>query len=284
MAGGGQLGRVSGSLGRRPAQRPSETGFFRRVPAARAYAWHLAEAETARAAGQWAAAAFHLDRVSAAEPPDLAARQRRGRLHVLRGDSARAHADYAALFAATEPDEIKAWLDYARLLLLRHDHAGFRRLIPRMITHCGARTDLSNPEPEEAQTSALAPGGAENPVELIRFADRAFRDSHNAPGALWSLSLAHYRAGQAEKAAARAEEAIALRPDLAWLSWPILALAHAQLGHADEASRWLAKTRDWHQGQRRRQVTESAKFTPPEWADFEITYREAAASVGGPTQ
>jgi tetratricopeptide (TPR) repeat protein len=153
-----------------------------------------------------------------------------------------------------------------------------------MIAYCGASSDLGNPEPEEAQASVLAPGGAKNPIELVNFAERARKNSHNALGALWSLALAHYRAGQWDKALARADEAIAHRPDTAWLSWPVLALGHAKLGHADEARRWLDKARDWHQHERRRQVTESAGFASPEWADFEIIYREAAASVGGPTQ
>ena len=163
---------------------------------------------------------------------------------MLRGDWKRAHADYVALFKATDPDEIKSWLDYARLLLLKGDHAGYCQLIPRLIAQCGGKSDLGNPEPEEAQASVLAPGGAKNPIELVSVAERACKDSHNAQGTLWSLSLAHYHAGQWEKALMVADEAIAQRPATAWLSWPILALTHAKLGHADEA-RALA-----HQGAR----------------------------------
>jgi WD40 repeat protein len=262
-----------------PHERPSTPGSFPQVSSARAYAWHLGEAEAARAGGQWAAAAFHLARVSATDPPDLATRERRGRLHLLRADWERAYADYAALFAATEPDGSQAWLDYARLLLLRHDYAGYGRLVPRMIAHCGTRSDLGNPQPEEAQASVLAPGGTNDPVALVLFAERACEDSRNAPSALWSLSLAHYRAAQSDKAIARTDQAIARRPDMARKYWPVLALAHAQLGHPDEARRWLAQARNWHQQEEQRRVSESAGFTTPEWADFEIIYREAAASV-----
>ena len=39
---------------------------------------------------------------------------------------------------------------------------------------------------------------------------------------LWSLALAHYRAGQYERAR-RGRRGAARQPDLAWLSWPVLA-------------------------------------------------------------
>ena len=168
-------------------------------------------------------------------------RHQRGRLHFLRGDWERARADYAALFAATEPDQSTAWLNFARLLLLKHDQAGYCRLVPRMIAQCGGRSDLGNPEPDEARASVLAPGGTDNPIGLVNFASRVWNDKQGAENILWSLALAHYRAGQFEQAQERADEAMTRQPDLAWLSWPVLSLVHARLGHTDEARRWLAQ-------------------------------------------
>ncbi len=263
------------------SERATEHGWFRHAPLTRVYAWHLDEAEAAHAAGQWAAAAFHLDRISALDPPDPSMRQRRGRLRLLRGDWTRARADYEALFDAVEPDSARAWLDHARLLVLRGDHAGYRRLIPRMIAHCGGVSDLGDPEPEEVQASVLAPGGAEDPKALVRFAERAWINSRRSPRSLWSLSVAHYRAGRWDEAIAKANETIARGAETAWLSWPILALAHARLGHTHEARRWLAKAREWSDQERRRQLAESAGFTTPKWTDFEILKREATTAIGG---
>lgn len=263
------------------SQGATEHGWFRHPPLTRIYAWHLGEAEAARTAGQWSAAAFHLDRVSNLDPPDLSMRHRRGRLRLLRGDWTNACADYEELFKDFEPDSTTAWLDRARLLLLSDDHAGYRRLIPRMIAHCGGVSDLGNPEPEEVQASVLAPDGTEDPKTLLRFADRAWINSGRSQSSLWSLSVAHYRAGRWDEAITKANDAISRGAKTAWLSWPILALAHARLGHTQEARRWLAKACEWSDQERRRQLAESAGFTTPEWADFEILKREARAAISG---
>ena len=97
---------------------------------------------------------------------------------------------------------------------------------------------------------------------------------------LLSLALAHYRAGQWEKAVDRVEEALALHANLPSLGWPILAMAHFKLGHADEAQRWLQKAEQWHRQEGRRLAEESAGFAPAERADFEILLREATSLIG----
>jgi hypothetical protein len=102
----------------------------------------------------------------------------------------------------------------ARLQRVTRDgQAGYHRFISRIMSYCGGRSDLGNPEPNEAPASVLVPGGSENPIELVTLAERACKDSQNVPSALWSLSLAHSRAEQWEKALARAKEAIARRPE-----------------------------------------------------------------------
>jgi WD40 repeat protein/Flp pilus assembly protein TadD len=270
---------VWGGNGREAA---ADSGPLGRVPPARVFAWHLGEAEAALRAGQPSGAAFHLERLRAVEPSDLASRLRRGRLHVRRGDWGLAAADFARVFTAGEPDDPRAWLDHVRVLVLREDRAGYRRLVPRMLAHCGPRTDIYNPEPEQARACVLAPGALADPTEAVRGAERVVKDPRAKKAeALLSLGLAHYRAGHWEKAAARVEEAIARRPDAAWLGWPVLAMAHARLGHAEEARRWLRRAEGWRQQEGRRLVEESAGFAPPERADFEILLREAAALVSG---
>src|SRR5262249_58150654 len=66
---------------------------------------------------------------------------------------------------------------------------------------------------------------------------------------LHALALAHYRAGQFEKAVERSQES--LRADPRWggtpLNWLVLALAHQRLGHDDEAGQWLDKATSWRE-------------------------------------
>jgi serine/threonine protein kinase/WD40 repeat protein len=261
------------------ARPPADKAALERVPAARAYIWHLDHAEGALTAGQLSAAAFHLDRLGAEEPPDLVSRGRRGRLSLRRCDWQRAASDFKAVFAATEPDDAGLWLDHARVLLLQRDRAGYRRLVPRMIAHCRRDADASRPEAAEVRACTLGPEAPADPAEVVRRAEAAVKATKGGNvEALLSLGLALYRAGQAEKAVARLEEAGERAPDSAWVVWPALALAHTKLGNTREAGRWLQKAEDWHQKEDRRRRQESAGFAPAQWADFEILYHEALAA------
>jgi tetratricopeptide (TPR) repeat protein len=193
-----------------------------------------------------------------------------------------AAADFAAAFAAGEPDDSKVWLDHARVLVLRQDLAGYRRLVPRMIAHCGGNTDADKPELDEARVCVLAPGALADPAEVVRRAQRMVRATRgDRADVLLSLAVAHYRAGQWKPAVARAEQAMARSPESAWLTWPVLAMAHAKLGQKEEARRWMDKAEEWHRKEGRRMDEESAGFAPVEWADFAILRSEAAGLVGG---
>ena len=253
----------------------------RQVPAARVYSWHLRQAQAALAARQPAAAAFHLDRLSAADPPDLASRRRRARLYLRRGDWDRAFSDYATVFSISEPDDSSAWLDYARVLVLRDDRSGYKRLIPRMLAHCGGNDDISRPEWEEVRARVLAPGAQADPMDALRQAERLVASKQiESADDLLSLALCHYRAGQWQKAIAQAEDMIARNPAASWSSWPLLAMAHARMGHQQEARRWLEKAEERRRDETQRRVDESFGFVPQEWADFEIFRREAADIIG----
>ena len=262
------------------AGRPARPATVRQVPEARVYSWHLDQAEAALNAGQPFAAAFHLNRVSVADPPDLTSRRRRGRLDLRRGNTKLAAADLAAVFAATEPDDASVWLDYARVLVLQNDLAGYRRLIPRMLSHCGTDNEITSPEREEIHASVLADGALGDPTEAVRHAEHfaTTRRDHKAPDLL-ALALVYHRAGLWQKAVDRATEFNAKNPAAPWLGWPVLALAHAALGHHDEAQAWFQKADEWASHEGRESIDAALGFRHPEWADFEILRREAAESI-----
>jgi hypothetical protein len=63
-------------------------------------------------------------------------------------------------------------------------------------------------------------------------------------GNLRSLAAAQYRAGQFEDAIHTFDEVVRVRTLRAW-DWLFLAMAHARLGHADEARRYLFEADQW---------------------------------------
>jgi tetratricopeptide (TPR) repeat protein len=96
-----------------------------------------------------------------------------------------------------------------------------------------------------------APPGVE-PARLVPLAERALAGAHLInPGfptdsrrdCLETLALAHYRAGQFERALQRLNEVVkgeeGRRARYSPTGLFLLALAHRRLGHAEEARKWL---------------------------------------------
>jgi serine/threonine protein kinase/WD40 repeat protein len=245
-----------------------------RVPAARIDAWHLAQAEAALAAWEPAAAAFHLKRLRAAEPPDLLARRRRAQLLLRARDWKGAAADDAALFAAGDPDEPGAWLEYARALLLTGDRAGYRRLCDRL------RAAFPRVGGIDLVLVARAYGLGDGFASDAGATARALAGDPT-PDARLARGVALYRAGQWDQARACLREFVKASPTSAWLAWPVQALAEHRLGHAAEARALFKKAAAW-QRQQTAKAEASAGFSPePEWADFLIYDAEADALLHG---
>jgi WD40 repeat protein len=250
--------------------------FVPSVPRERLTAWHLAQADAALAGRQATAAAFHLDRVRGNDLSDFWLQWQRGHLLARAGAWDGAAADFARLFGRPGPHPVRAWLDYARVLVLRGDAEGYRRLVERFLAE-------SAPGDEstllwKALMTGLAPGGD---TAAVRLAEEAL--AHHPGHAELSLALgrALYRAGRGEKAVPRLEESLTQNPQTAWLKWPWLALAEYQAGQAGEARRWFEQAADKHKQMTARPAAVSAGLALDEdWPEFEIGYREAAAVLG----
>src|SRR5262249_25072495 len=86
----------------------------------------------------------------------------------------------------------------------------------------------------------------------------------------WSvhvLGLAYYRADQHQKAVARLETGLKERPE--WFfnvfNWLVLALAHHQLKHHEQARQWFDKASAWMAQTARPDPGEEGGFTPAGW-------------------
>ena len=95
-----------------------------------------------------------------------------------------------------------------------------------------------------ARAGSLAPGGTDLP-KLVALAEKSAAHAPREGWRMYVLGLALYRAGRYEEAIRKLNESREADPN--WhataLNWPVLAMAHCRLGHADEATRWLVAGR-----------------------------------------
>src|SRR5262249_43360858 len=86
----------------------------------------------------------------------------------------------------------------------------------------------------------------EIPVKLVEVAVKGLGTWGKA-ASLRTLGAALYRAGRHREAILSLSQAISERNGIDEpLEWPFLAMAHHQLGHRDEARRWIDKLRYYH--------------------------------------
>ena len=243
---------------------------------ARVPGWSLAEAEAAFRARHAFAVAFHTDRGLGGDAPDLRSRPYRGDLFLARGLIDKARQEYAAIFAAEDPDSPGFWRDYNRLLLLTGDLDGHRRLCDRVWARFGA-----NREREDLHAAihlcVLTPGTGQ-PDTLVDAARQALVDHPDNSEVLFVLGMAHLRARQWDEADRRLHEVALANPDVAWRTWPALALAHFGHGESAEAKVFLERAEKWLREQGA-PGSEARLFHPREWGDCQILTSEARASL-----
>jgi tetratricopeptide (TPR) repeat protein len=212
---------------------------------ARRFAWHLGEAEAASRDGQGAVAASHLAGLRGEAPPDTPTRLWRAALAMRLGAWEDAAADYARWLDDGEPGDGPVWLGAARALLLRGDLAGYHRLRDRLRDQL-AREPSSVSGLDAARALILAPGADSDPERAIRLVERAIAGKPPGTRAEFVLALAHDRAGKWDQARTEALDVLEHDPARAPACWPLLALACARLGRADEARTWLDRAAAHH--------------------------------------
>jgi WD40 repeat protein len=203
--------------------------------------WHHQQAQMCEAAGAWEAAVTHLDRLIEDGPRVDVLAFRRGLAHAELGHWPEAARDLDIRRLA-EHDEFSVWYLAALVHLAGGDRNGYRAACAGMLQHFGRADTTGVPAAFTAWTCALAPDALENLAPALALAERLQAEQPKDPMAAKTLGALLYRAGRFAEAVARLDAAEQLPEDRRTspiYGWLFLAMAHHQLGHADEAGRWL---------------------------------------------
>jgi tetratricopeptide (TPR) repeat protein len=172
---------------------------------------------------------------------------------------------------------------YLTLLLGAGRTDEFRQELARMVRDLG-----NTPDPAAAKDVAaacgLVPDSGADFARLAKVISQPLTPADRPDWALFAAALAHYRAGQFDKAKAFLDECVA-RHDGWAPCLPLLALTCHRLGQAQPAAEWLTKAEDWcaravrdHTGH----PTLTLPLTRYQYLiPFQVLLREARAAVGG---
>jgi eukaryotic-like serine/threonine-protein kinase len=228
-------------------------------------------------------------------PDHASAWVERSDLHTHLGLWDLAAADFAGEFELREPDLALRWYCHALLRLYVGDADGYRQVCRRMRERFRG-TKLPHFAAYAVRTSLLAPDADAEFARLLEQAQNALATGPADGWVVYTLGLAHYRAGQHEQAIRRLREPLA--GVAGWparaISYPVLAMAHHRLGQTAEARQALDQAakaidqwaRDMYQSQRGHWVNHlgAGAIWPIAWCDWlecQLFYREAKALIDG---
>jgi non-specific serine/threonine protein kinase/serine/threonine-protein kinase len=212
--------------------------------------------------------------------------------HAVRGQWDKAATAYAKAFDAAEPNDPVPWLRYASLQLQAGRDDGYRKVCRRMLERFGQVNNIQEIA-YLAHACVLAPNALPDAARVLQLAEqRAALASAASLHREWSphvLGLAHYRAGQYEKALQTLSDGLktgdagqgnVLNWDVG--NWLLAAMAHQRLNHAALAQEWLNRAQHWIEKEVRGQAGPRAREALPErdwaeWALIDLLHREAKA-------
>jgi Tfp pilus assembly protein PilF len=161
------------------------------------------------------------------------------------------------------------------LQLHRSDQEGYRKACATLITRFGKSTDASVAN-STAWACALGSSALPDLRPAVALARRAVRTNTQSANFRNTLGVILYRAGQYQEAVAELNEAIQRHSKGGTAAdFLFLAMAHHQLGQADEARQWLDRAKK-----------EVEKNPPVFWSDqveLQLFRREAETLIEKPT-
>jgi len=194
-------------------------------------------------AQKWQSAADSYSKVIARDQSRRDAYHSRGWAHAELEKWSLAEADFAK---ATElsPENAGIWYFRALVCLARDDIDGYRNTCAGMLDRFG-RTPRPGDAYWLAWTCALRADSTNEPARAVGLAEGLVADATPDFDNLAVLGAALYRAGRYSEAAKRLHEAVAAQPTDSMqrqpitYTWLFLAMAEHQLGHSDQARKWL---------------------------------------------
>jgi tetratricopeptide (TPR) repeat protein len=213
---------------------------------------------------------------------------RLGRAHAGRREWDRAAACYtrAEKFAST--DEGHFWFEYAAVLLLSGDRAGYREACTRMVERGRVKARPFH----AARAFTLAADSDKVPAWVEGLAEAELKGYSNKFWWITQRGALRYRAGAVEEAEPLLEQGVRVDvgPGMAVVGWLWLALAKQRLGKTEEARRWLDQAAKWldqtlpnyyaHEGGEPGSAEERVGLHLHNWLEAHILRREAEACLG----
>jgi WD40 repeat protein/serine/threonine protein kinase/tetratricopeptide (TPR) repeat protein len=236
--------------------------------------WHRREIEECEMCADWYGAAWHLDRLLAAQPRDARLFRLRGNARAGMGEWQRALHDYtravelapqewearlqrgvahahlrqwqlaAADFARNRDegtDDPHVWRYFALANLAAGNSAAYRAACADLLERFGPAADPETAR-EVVWTASLAPRAVTDASRLVEVATRAQKSRPRNPRYLLTLGAALLRAGKPAEAIEKLEAALPNSGDHATHALLLLTLACQQSGKGEEARRWFDQT------------------------------------------
>ena len=204
----------------------------------------------------------------------------RGRYHARRSHWDQAAADFAR-GVPSAPPESEEWFEHACLRLIVGDHEGYRASVRDLRRRAGRTEDPFLAFVLARTAGMTADETVVEPAQVIRWAEQAVASNLNG-WYLHALGLAHYRAGQLDRAIRRLEESNAG-------SWAeegkmqnrlVLAMAHHRRGHRAQSRALLDEdARRWWKTVDAAEADRADAFPATDWLPLQILVREAEAVV-----
>ncbi len=169
---------------------------------------------------------------------------REARSSAARGEWNAAVTDYARYFAEQPLEDGEVGFEYATVLLLSGDQAGYRKICAAMLERSG---QLSVRHYHVARAWTLAPDSVK---ETALAGEKANNELKRSQSEFWSLTeqgALAYRAGRYDEAVPLLEQSLKAdsKSGRAVLNWLWLALVEDRRGKPTEASAWLEKATKW---------------------------------------
>ena len=202
----------------------------------------------------------------------------RGRYHALSSHWEQAAADFAR-GVRSAPPENEEWFEHACLRLIVGDNEGYRAFV-REIGRRAGRSEIPFVAFVLARTASMTAEPVVESAQAVRWAEQAVASDRNA-WYLHVLGLAHYRAGQLDRAIQRLEESNAGdwgEPGDKHQNQLVLAMAHHRLGHALSARALLDEVERWWKGVEAAK-TQLAFRNTTDWLPLQLLRREAEALI-----